>query len=752
MHPIELPLSWRASRAAFQSPGATPKARSARWCAGLVLACIALLACGQAMAGYVHGPAPRLKLNGQAGLRAISMCTDVGLNLPLKYALVLDTASTSFSLPFDIRLEPLGAGSLPAGARLIVNDVGQAELFEYTDTRVRGAGVVFDLQLALDALTIRSPAAGAAHLVIEIGDMNGDTPGVRTELRAVLQFVAGSNAINSTPCDAPPVLLPEDDTGLRADDDYTYVSAPRFSVTSTAANVALLRNGNVVANTAVVGGSAQLPDDGAAGFGLHRYQVQHDARPPSAGRWIELAPAPGPPAQITLPGAGAGRPVGSNTGAATARVTDADGTVLHGVTVSFTLSPGSGGASATFAGGGTQASGISSEYGEAVTPAIITGTLAGTVLLRAEVNAGVFVEQELPVVAGPGVSIERLSGDLQQAAVNANFAAPLVVRVRDQFGNPSGDQSVRYTAPGSGATATFGVTDVIHGLTVVTTADGIAPLVPRAVNAAGAYTISAHLLAQPAQQVTFSARNLRAAPVALQPLTPVASVGWLPGAAVTPLPSVRVVDAGGIAISDVDVRFELIEGGGSIGGAETSASADGVATLASWQLGAVLDQQHRVRVSVQGVAPIEFSARTRAEHDAAVTVANGSDTVVTLSPSTWTVTVTNAGPSTAELALALDHDGIEPIDFACSAQPPSSCSTPGQAGSAAALQLAVAAGGRVDINVRARVTAVVGAHAGLGVGLVAGANGSETNVANDTAVDLDLVLPRPDPVFGDGFE
>jgi len=57
------------------------------------------------------------------------------------------------------------------------------------------------------------------------------------------------------------------------------------------------------------------------------------------------------------------------------------------------------------------------------------------------------------------------------------------------------------------------------------------------------------------------------------------------GAPVGTLPSVKVTDANGLAVSGVGVVFTLAGGGGSIGGANQTTDGNGVATLGGWTLG-----------------------------------------------------------------------------------------------------------------------------------------------------------------------
>lgn len=59
------------------------------------------------------------------------------------------------------------------------------------------------------------------------------------------------------------------------------------------------------------------------------------------------------------------------------------------------------------------------------------------------------------VVGGAATSMTIVSGNSQTANIGATYGAPLVVETTDQYGNASAGTSVTFTAPASGASATF---------------------------------------------------------------------------------------------------------------------------------------------------------------------------------------------------------------------------------------------------------------------------------------------------------
>lgn len=97
------------------------------------------------------------------------------------------------------------------------------------------------------------------------------------------------------------------------------------------------------------------------------------------------------------------------------------------------------------------------------------------------------------------------------------------------------------------------------------------------------------------------------------------------GTAVAIAPSVRAVDAQGRAISGVEVVFELIDGGGTLAGAETVTDGDGVARLESWTLGpAVGSNVVGAHIRETGIGTL-FSAQGQALPSEAAPLEVGTD-------------------------------------------------------------------------------------------------------------------------------
>ena len=196
----------------------------------------------------------------------------------------------------------------------------------------------------------------------------------------------------------------------------------------------------------------------------------------------------GSPAQIE---AFSGTPQSANTGTAfgaplAARVRDASGNPVQGVTVTFTA-PATG-ASGTFAGGVNTA--LTDSQGIATAPVFTANGTAGSYSVVASV-AGLGPTASFSLTNTPRpASIVAISGGDQTTLINTPFAALLVAQVRDSGGNPISGVAVTFNAPPSGASATF------NGLNmVVTNAQGLATSPPVIANdVAGTYNVSAFVV------------------------------------------------------------------------------------------------------------------------------------------------------------------------------------------------------------------------------------------------------------------
>ena len=94
------------------------------------------------------------------------------------------------------------------------------------------------------------------------------------------------------------------------------------------------------------------------------------------------------------------------------------------------------------------------------------------------------------------------------------------------------------------------------------------------------------------------------------------------GAAVSPLPAVRVQDAVGNLVQGAEVVFAIITGGGTATGLTTTTNANGVATVGSWTLGSMAGA-NTLRATVAGLPPVIFQATVVAP--AVVSVHAGSN-------------------------------------------------------------------------------------------------------------------------------
>ena len=77
--------------------------------------------------------------------------------------------------------------------------------------------------------------------------------------------------------------------------------------------------------------------------------------------------------------------------------------------------------------------------------------------------------------------------------------------------------------------------------------------------------------------------------------------------AVATLPAVHVTARDGSPVAGVAIRFEVVSGGGSVSGANTSTNASGVATVGGWTLGNTVGEQ-RLAARSAGLPEVSFSA------------------------------------------------------------------------------------------------------------------------------------------------
>jgi len=157
------------------------------------------------------------------------------------------------------------------------------------------------------------------------------------------------------------------------------------------------------------------------------------------------------------------------------KLTDEYSNPVPGVTVSFTVTAGSGTlsptSSATTANGQAQAN-------------LQLGTTAGTVTVRASV-AGVSAPASLTAtaLAGAPASLSAVSGDRQTGVVGSTLTNPLVVKVSDQYGNGVSGVTVNFAVTGGGGT--------VSAASAITASNGQAQVSLALGSAEGANTVQA---------------------------------------------------------------------------------------------------------------------------------------------------------------------------------------------------------------------------------------------------------------------
>ena len=123
--------------------------------------------------------------------------------------------------------------------------------------------------------------------------------------------------------------------------------------------------------------------------------------------------------------------------------------------------------------------------------------------------------------------------------------------------------------------------------------------------------------------VTFTATGVVATPstvTANSALTQSATVNTAVGAP----PSVVVRDAGGAALSGVNVAFAVASGGGSLTGPATVATnGSGIATVGGWTLGQAAGT-NTMSATVTGLTPVVFTATGTAGAAASVAIISGN--------------------------------------------------------------------------------------------------------------------------------
>lgn len=266
----------------------------------------------------------------------------------------------------------------------------------------------------------------------------------------------------------------------------------------------------------------------------------------------------GAPAAIAIVSGNDQRPT-VNTGFGAALVVivrDGFGNVVPGATVAWSA-PSSGPSASVAPTSTTGTDGVAR-----ITPT--AGTVAGGYAITATVN-GRSVPFAATNLAGAAAAVVIQSGSGQSAEVTKPFAASLVARVNDAFGNPVAGTTVTFSAPGGGATATLTPTSFTSD------ASGLAPIAATAGTVTGTYAVAAAI---PGASINFSLTNTAgpAAAIAVVSGTPQsATVNTAFGAPLV----VEIRDAFGNLVPGAQVSFTAPTAGASAALATPTPSTNG---------------------------------------------------------------------------------------------------------------------------------------------------------------------------------
>lgn len=312
-----------------------------------------------------------------------------------------------------------------------------------------------------------------------------------------------------------------------------------------------------------------------------------------------------------------------------AKVTDASGNPVSGVTVTFNLPPS--GATANFTGGlGKTAAAITDASGTAASPTLTATSTNGSFTATAMVSGiAAPANYSLTTVPRTGTTMSVVSGSPQSTVAGTAFAQPLVAVVRDASNNPVPGLTLTFTIPGTTVSGTFaggGKT-----ATLVTDASGMATSPPiTATTRVGTFVPYASVAGL--TRANFSLSITPAAP---------ATVTARVGAQMTPVYTqfakalaVRVTDAFANVVPNVPVMFTLpVSGPGATfaeGGTAVTVATDstGVATssllTASNVVGAYLAE-----ATTAGVAtPATFKLTNTAGAGATITATTAAQSTV----------------------------------------------------------------------------------------------------------------------------
>ena len=293
-------------------------------------------------------------------------------------------------------------------------------------------------------------------------------------------------------------------------------------------------------------------------------------------------------------------------------VADRFGNLLEGVPVVFEVTAG-GGAIA----GSTQ---ITGPLGVAVAGAWTVGTAAGPQALLITVPGVDPLTLTATAEAGPPASALAQGGGTQSATVGTAVPDPPRLRVEDAFGNPVSEVRVTFSPTASPDPERSPGT--VDGPVATTDVGGVVSAESWTLGTiAGPYEVTA-VVSGLDEPVTFYATAIADVPSALVVHEGDNQTAQF-GTTVPIPPAVRIGDQYGNGVAGVPVNFAIVEGGGTLTGAQGLTDGEGVAALGSWTLGPT-PGANRVWATVEGIGSVAFEAVGLTASPAAMTKVAGN--------------------------------------------------------------------------------------------------------------------------------
>ena len=277
-----------------------------------------------------------------------------------------------------------------------------------------------------------------------------------------------------------------------------------------------------------------------------------------------------------------------------ARVLNSGGSPIAGQIVNFRVVKGDG---SVFAGAAiTNDQGLAQERWTLGKSIVDSQVVEARAIDASSGVALVFGRFVATAVAGPPAILDKVAGDSQTEIAGAVLPDSLRVVSKDAYGNPVSNATVTWSVQSGGG--------ALGRATSVTTADGYASNKWTLGTSSDAQSVNATI--GTALSTDFHARSVGAGELLLRKKDGDLQTA-LPGSAVAVAPSVYVVDSAGIPRPGVAVTFAVKTGGGTLTGANAVSDAQGIATVGSWTLGALVGG-NQMSATITNGASVTFNA------------------------------------------------------------------------------------------------------------------------------------------------